>query len=255
MYDGAAKGSLVVQFSNSEAVKSLLVVIARIVNISNVIAVLALLSFLCLSANASARWKDNDLEWTLKRDRNGIQVYLAKMPGSKFRAILSTMEVDVPPQELAALVMDLENCPNWAAMCKSAEVVEQISPSESYVRSVNDAPFPVRDRDVVAKVEWFYDRDSGKIFMHSDATPQKIPKQKGLVRVNVASSEWHFTPQENGKVLVENYAHIDPNGKIPAWILNLMIVESPYKTLKNMRELALTGRYKGVELAFIKDSL
>ena len=228
------------------------VVIARIVNTTNLIAVLVLLSF-CLSTSASARWKDSDLEWKLKRDRKGIQVYLAKVPGSKFRAILSTMEVDVPPRELAALVMDLENCPNWAAMCKSAEVIERLSPSVCYVRSVNDAPFPVRDRDVIAKVTWFHDRDSGKISMHSDAAPEKLPKQKGLVRVNAASSEWHFTPQENGKVLVENYAHVDPNGKIPAWLINLMIVESPYKTLKKMRELALTGRYKGVELGFVED--
>ena len=158
----------------------------------------------------------------------------------------------MPPEELAALVMDLENCPNWAAMCKSAEVIERISPSVCYVRSVNNAPFPVRDRDVVAKVTWFYDRESGKISMHSDAAPEKLPKQKGLVRVKAASSEWHFTPQENGKVLVENYAHVDPNGKVPAWLLNLMIVESPYKTLKKMRELALTGRYKGIELGFVK---
>jgi len=138
-------------------------------------------------------------------------------------------------------------------MCKSAEVIEQISASESYVRSVNDAPFPVRDRDVVAKVSWFYDRDSGKISMHSDAVPEKIPKQKGLIRVQLASSEWHFTPQKNGRVLVENYAHIDPNGKVPAWLLNLMIVDSPYKTLRRMRELALTGRYEGVELEFVED--
>ena len=151
----------------------------------------------------------------------------------------------------AALVMDLDNCPNWAAMCKSAEIIERISPTESYVYSINDAPFPVRDRDVVAHVKWFYDKPSGRVIMRSDAISDRLPERKGLVRVHQASSEWHFTPQADGMVLVENYAHIDPNGKLPAWIINLLIEDSPYQTLSNMRKLVLEGAYSNAEVAFI----
>jgi hypothetical protein len=161
------------------------------------------------------------------------------------------MEVEATTKQLAALVMDLDNCPNWAAMCKSAEIIERISATESYVRSINDAPFPVKDRDVIAHVTWSYNQTSGKVFMRSDATPNRLPKRKGLVRVQYASSEWHFTPKANGIVLVENYAHVDPTGSVPAWLTNLLIVDSPYKTLTNMRELISNGAYSDAEVDFI----
>lgn len=218
-----------------------------------IILILSAFGFLFASSPLHAQWHEDGIDWKLKRDRNGIQVFLSKVSGSKFRAVMSVMEIEADPKQLAALVMDLENCPKWASMCKSAEVVERISPSESYVHSINNAPFPVRNRDVVSRVKWSYDDVSGKISMRSDATPDKLPNKRGLVRVQYASSEWHFTPKGDGMVLVENYAHVDPNGKVPAWIINMMIVESPFKTLKNMRTLILEGRYNNAKVAFLTD--
>ena len=204
---------------------------------------------------ASAQWKDADLEWKLKRDRKGIQVYLAKVPDSKFRAIFSTMKVEVPPLELASLVMDIENCSNWASMCKSAKIIERVSESETYVHSINDAPFPVANRDIVANVHWSFDQKTGVVSMRSEARSEKLPKQKGLVRIKDASSEWHFIPMLDGKTLVENYAHVDPNGKIPSWLTNLLLVDSPYKTMKKMRKLALTRQYKDLMPVFVDNDI
>ncbi|MFT6407628.1 MAG: hypothetical protein ACJAQ6_001041 [Arenicella sp.] len=208
--------------------------------------------FQCFGSTTHAQWQDADLEWTLKRDRNGIQVFLSKVPGSKFRAVLSVMELAADTQQLTALAMDFDNCSNWVALCRSAKVIERISPSESYVHSINNAPFPVRNRDVVAHVRWSYDKVSGKVHMRSDATPDRLPKRKGLIRIKNASSEWHFTPKEGGVVLVENYVHVDPNGNVPAWLINLLIVDSPYRTLSNMRKLVLEGGYSDAEVRFME---
>jgi len=211
---------------------------------------------ICLLGSSSvyAQWKEADLDWTLKRDRKGIQVSLTKVPGSKFRAVYSTMQLEASAKQLAALVTDVDNCKKWASMCKAVEVVERVSPSETYVYSITNAPFPVRDRDMINHVKWFYDEVSGKIWMRSDATPERLPKEKGLVRVHYASSEWHFTPNGDGTVLVEHFVHVDPNGHIPAWLANLLIVDSPYKTLRNMRKLALQGAYRDTEVSFVPPS-
>ena len=212
-----------------------------------------MLLFCFASSNAQTKLHDGDLDWKLKRDRKGIQIFLSRVPGSKFRAVMSVMEVKATPRELTALIMDLDNCPKWASMCKSARVVEQVSDTENYVYSVNNAPFPVRSRDIVSLVKWNFDKVTGKVSMRSNAAPDKLPKKRGLVRVQYASSEWHFTPMSDGVVLVENYAHVDPNGKVPAWLTNLLIVESPYKTLKNMRKLVLNRNYRDAEVGFLHE--
>lgn len=193
----------------------------------------------------------SSLTWVLKKSRRDIQIYTSKVSDSKYVAVLSVMTVNASTNSLAALMMDFDYCSKWAAMCKEAKLHERISASESIIYSLNDAPFPVRDRDVMAKVEWHVDVNSQKISMFSRAINSTENIKKGVVRVNNAVSEWHFTPQENGKTLVENYAHIDPNGALPAWIINLLIIDSPYRSFKNMRRTVESGKYDNAVLPFM----
>jgi len=214
---------------------------------------LVCLMVFCTSSVARAQPLDFNFDWKLKRDRDGIQVYLSRVKGSKFKAIRSTMDVKAQTNSLVALVMDLPNCSNWAAMCKEAYIQQRLSLTESYVYTRNDIPFPVRDRDVVALVKWSQDRISGKVSMVSRATKGKFPKKKGIIRIEDAVSEWHFTPLKDGLVRVESFAHIDPNGVTPAWLTNMLMVDSPYKTMKNMRNILREGDYKDAQIAFLSD--
>lgn len=208
---------------------------------------------LCAPLVVFAQETGIDYDWKLKRDRDGIQIYLSRVPHSKFKAIRSTMEVETQTNSLVALVMDLPNCPNWAAMCKEARIEQRLSATESYVYTLNDIPFPVRDRDVVALVKWSYDRSTGRVSMVSRATKGKFPKKSGVIRVEDALTEWHFTPMENGRVRVESYAHIDPNGTTPAWLTNMLMIDSPYKTMKKMRKILQDGKYKDAQIAFLSE--
>jgi hypothetical protein len=200
------------------------------------------------------RYQTTPLTWSLKKHKRDIQIFTAKVPSSKYVAVLSVMTVNASPTSLAALVMDFENCPKWAAMCKKASIQQQISDNELIVYSLNDAPFPVRDRDVMARVSWLFDVESQKISMLSQAINSPLNVKKKVIRVSEAVSEWHFTPQENGQTLVENFAHIDPNGAMPAWIINALIIDSPYKTLKRMRRIVESGEYDDINLPFISTS-
>ena len=163
------------------------------------------------------------------------------------------MEIETETASLVALVMDLPNCAEWAAMCKEARVEQQISATESDVYTRNDVPFPVRDRDVIARVRWVHDPTSGQVSMYSHAIKGEYPKTKGVVRVEEAVSQWHFTPISDGRVQVVSFAHVDPNGAVPAWLTNMLMVDSPYKTMKKMRKLLQDGNYRDAEIAFMSE--
>ena len=199
----------------------------------------------------SSQHVDSDLNWKLKKDRNGIQVFFSDVARSKFRAVLTVMRVQSSAKSLAALVMDFDNCSEWAAMCKQARVYRRVSDHEAYVYSLNNGPFPVRDRDVLAKMTWSRDKASGRISMSSQAVTDVAPKTKGVIRIESAISEWHFTPEGNNTVLVENYVHIDPNGVIPAWLSNIISLSAPYKTMTRMRRIVESGRYDDADLSFL----
>lgn len=189
-------------------------------------------------------------EWELKRDKSDIKIYTSPVEGSGFKAVRAEMLIPASLSSLVALVSDSEGCPKWADLCKEEKVIEQVSPTESYRYTYNDIPFPVKDRDVLAHVIWTYDSDAKKVTMTSVATIDRLAKTKA-VRIENAVAQWHFTEKGDGQVLVENFAHIDPNGPTPAWITNLMLVDSPYKTLKNMRKIIESGKYDNSIIDFL----
>lgn len=192
------------------------------------------------------------LEWELRKDRRGIQVYTARVDGSKHRAVFSTMEINARPESVVALLLDLPNCRQWATMCRDARIEQSLSETQSIVYGRNDIPFPVRDRDSYSHVSWLADRDTGTIVMHSEALPaDTYPQRKGVVRVDYARASWRIVPIGEGKLIIENYIHIDPNGQLPSWLTNTLIDNAPYKALRKMRSVLKTGRYDQAKIAFL----
>lgn len=193
-----------------------------------------------------------NIEWSIKRDRRGIQVYTGKVVGSSDRAVFSTMEIAASTESVVALLLDLENCKQWAAMCREARVEQRINETEAIIYSLNDIPFPVRDRDGYSSVVWSVDRATGVVTMDSDAKiGAAYPKRKGVIRVNDARVRWRIVPSKSGQLIIENYAHIDPNGNIPAWFSNIFIIDEPYKVLRRIRSVLETGSYDQAEVAFL----
>ena len=193
--------------------------------------------------------------WELQRDHDGIRVYTSKVLNSDFLAVKGEMQVNGKVSFLVALVKDLACCPQWADLCKAARVVDEPSATEEIIYALSDAPFPVQDRDVVARALWQTDKSTGRAPMLTTAISLQdsaalIPVQKNTVRVVNANTEWHFTPVSDSVVLVETFAHIDPGGPIPAWMVNLVSVNSPFKSLQGMRKIIESGAYTNAELAF-----
>lgn len=213
---------------------------------------LSLVIAFLLSTAASAQIEGVEYNWKKKKDKDGITIYTSKVPGSRYHALRGVMVVNGSASSLVSLVQDTSTCSQWVDLCREARIHKRVSETEYYVYSYNDIPFPVSDRDVVAKTVWTQNPDTLRITMSSTPTPNLVPKTKA-VRIEEAFSQWHFTPRSDGTTLVENFAHINPNGPTPAWLTNRLLVSSPYKTLKNMRAMIEKGAYKSEPVAFIQE--
>ena len=197
-----------------------------------------------------AQSADVEYNWEEKRNRSGIAIYTSEVEGSPYRAVRGAMFVKGSIHSLVALIEDYEVCPEWAALCKEARVVERVSPTETYAYFYNDVPFPVSDRDAYTHIRWTLD-ESGRVTMTSIAQEGGVPESKA-VRLKDAITQWHFSDQGDGTVLVENFAHIDPNGPTPAWITNMLLIDSPYESMRDMRKLIEAGEYADAHFDFIE---
>jgi len=201
---------------------------------------------------ASAQLDGVDYNWKEKKNKKGIAISTSSVEGSSFKAVRGEMVVKASVEALVALVEDMEACPDWAAMCKESRVEKRVSEKESFAYIYNDIPFPVTDRDVYTHVVWSRNPETKRVTMTSTATKGGTAKTKA-VRIENAVSQWHFTPKGDGTTFVENFAHIDPNGPTPAWITNLMLVDSPYKSMNKMRSIVESGGYADTKVPFLEN--
>ena len=192
--------------------------------------------------------------WELKRDRDDIQVFTRDVAGSPYDAVRTITVVDnVRLSSLVALIVDAEACPNWADRCAESFVVEQVSELEAFVYTHNDMPFPVKDRDVVAHVLWTQEPDTLIVEMNSQAVDGKYEAVNGRLRLQEARAKWRFEPLEDGRVRVINEAHIDPGSALPGWVTNMLLVDTPFETMKSFIEEVLNPKYRDISLTYIED--
>ena len=195
-----------------------------------------------------------DLNWDLRRERDGIVVYTARVPDSPHAAVLSSTIIEnVRLSALVALIQDAPACAEWAPQCAASHVHELISDTEALVYTHNDLPFPVRDRDVLARVRWQQDTDSLAVSMHSQATVGILPETDDKLRLTEARATWRFTPLGDGRVEVANFAHINPGSSLPGWVTNMLLVDTPYEMLKSLVTAVQDSRYAQASISFVRE--
>ena len=192
-------------------------------------------------------------DWQLKRDRDGIQVYTCKVAGSSFKAVKAVTEIDVSLSSVVALLRDAQACPKWADRCGQSYVYEQVDTMEEYIYTRNAMPWPISDRDVLAHVVWRQNPTDLSVIMISRATADKMPKTKGVVRLVEARVEWQIKPLAQARVQLTTLAHINPGGPLPAWVTNMLLVDSPHKTFKNLKKTVVTEPYKSARLGYLQE--
>ena len=60
--------------------------------------------------------------------------------------------------------------------------------------------------------------------------------------------KWVFTPLTNGMVQVIYQVRVNPGGSIPGWLAGSSSVDTPFVTLKKMRELLKEPTYADASL-------
>lgn len=193
----------------------------------------------------------DEFAWSLKKDEGGISISTRAVDGSDYKAVRATMIVESSLGKLVALVRDTSACPEWAAMCRESHVEEAVSETLLYVYSYNDVPWPAKDRDAVARVNWSQDPETLAVLMEASAVPGRMPETDSAIRLTSAVTRWIFTPLGDGRVEVATEAHVDPGGPMPAWLFNILLVNSPFETLANMREIVSSERYAGASFDFL----
>lgn len=169
------------------------------------------------------------------KESNGISVFKQKDAHENINRIVARMQIDAYYMEVLCLIKDFEHQQDWIYANHGAFCMDSISPFEWVYYGISDIPWPMHNRDVVAKVQLEIDAANQMITIHSIAEPDLIPASNEMVRIEMLDSKWRLKKLEKG-TLVELDLLVDVGGNVPSWLVNMFSANGPYNTFKNMQE-------------------
>ncbi|WP_369602850.1 START domain-containing protein [Hahella sp. SMD15-11] len=211
------------------------------------------ISFLILFWANSALAADIPLEaedWTLATEQDGIILYTRPQPDSSYKAFKAVTVLDAPLNDVLAVMADPQSCLAWVKGCIHVEGFDERSFNDRYAYSVNDMPWPVKDRDYVIHIVTTAREIPGTVVMHMTAAPEKRPVSADLVRVTVTQTHYYFTPTEDGRTRMVWLQHAEPGGVLPAWLVNALIVDIPVESIRALQKVVKQPRYQGYHLIY-----
>jgi hypothetical protein len=191
--------------------------------------------------------------WELKKEQSGISVFTRNIESSSFKELRSSVTIKTSLSSIVALLNDWESYPKWVYRCGKSSTLKTISENEVIHYQTVIAPWPVDSRDFVVDVKLTQDPLTKIITIVSVPYPDFIPKTEDMVRIRDFRASWTLIPMKDGFVEVNYQLLVDPGGYVPAWLVNLAVVDGPYETKLNLKNWVMKDKYQKAVISYIKE--
>ena len=183
--------------------------------------------------------QDND--WELKKDEDSITIYTRSVENSKIDEFKASTRIRTTPGTIFDILNDVKNYPKWI---QDVNYAEQIYHRENEIGMYYQLgmPWPFKDRDItlISKYEIFPDNS---ILFQLSYSPDLKEENDDFLRIKEIKGEWFIKALDPENCEVTYRFMADPGGAIPGWVVNIFIIEGPFKTLQNLVKVAETGNY------------
>lgn len=185
-------------------------------------------------------------DWVLTKQSDGIKVY-TKPTVSGFKAYYGIDTIKATLIQCANLIMDLPTTAKWSQNCVHAEVIKNESPILKYEYFQTDLPFPISDRDVLFKATLTIDTINHVVIKQLKSAPDYIARNADYLRIEDIHGKWQFKAIENDQIEVIYEMYPNPSGKLPSWLVNMMVVQEPFESLEQLKIDIKNEKYNSIE--------
>ena len=174
-------------------------------------------------------------DWKTRADKNGILVESRPAQDSRYEEFRATVVMTAEPAHVIALLQDNSACGDWLYRCTESRLLESVSTTERYFYQSTGLPFPAKARDAVFHARVLYNSDR-TISVNMRAVPDRLP-ETDMVRIREARGTYLLQPLGDGRLRLTWQQFIDPAGALPAWLVNRLLTDIPFKSLDALRDL------------------
>ena len=197
--------------------------------------------------------KKTTTDWELKKFENGISIYTRITENSEYKELKAVFQIKTSLSSIIALLNDVESYPQWVYKCGASKILKKNSDTHLIRYQTIVAPWPVDNRDVAVEVNSYQDEKTKIVYQKVKALPDYTPILKNHVRIREFTAKWTLKPLKNGLVEIEYELLVNPAGAIPAWVVNMAMVDGPYETSVKMKEWLMYEKYQKASFPFISN--
>ena len=173
--------------------------------------------------------------WQLKKDTNGIKIYIRSIPDSNFNEYKANTTLNT---SLRTVLQELLSAPKYNANTAKSGVsyyVKQIAENQHLFYVKKDLPWPLKDRDIITLLTVkTLDDNSTKLTL--EALPTALSEHKNTVRIKTLMGYW-LLENQNNKTKITQQLFLNPEGTIPPFVSNLLLVKGPFDTFLALKKL------------------
>jgi hypothetical protein len=190
-------------------------------------------------------------QWEPVINKNGIQVYTLKAPGSLVKRVRGVTHVKASMNTVASAMMSgtSEDCKKWFPGCSSIQSISSSGPQNQIFMFRMKAFRPFAPREFLLKGRTSQDPRTKAVLIEFTAAPDELPQNACCYRVSHMANSWRFTPLDNGLVEVENRVNMDIG--IPYFMFNRFIPGGQFRMLGRLQKYL--DEKKGATFAGIEE--
>lgn len=203
--------------------------------------------------------ENKNLSSTLKIHKSGIKVFVFRHKGSLFSTFKAETTINSSIDSIIAVMLDNDACVEWLYSCYKSIPLKQVNFNEHYHYQILSIPFPFSNRGFIFRSfltnKPFSKSSTITITTTPDYCTSKISKQCLLINnsknvmVKKSIGIIKLEPGINGTKITWTQ-HTDPNGKLPAWLMNSYTKHIPFESFSNLKTIVQKPRYKDAKLKF-----
>jgi hypothetical protein len=174
-------------------------------------------------------------EWQLKEDDGAIQVFTKHEKGAELPSYRGITKVNASLEAVVYLMRDLAAMENWFHLSYGIKNIKDIDEATRLIYIKQKTPAMLGDRDMILRQRMTRVSDS-LVTVEMISEPGFLPKVDGLVRIPLFNAVWTLRGIDSKTTHVEYTGFGEPGGSIPTWLVNKLVTEAPYQTLKKLRK-------------------
>lgn len=191
--------------------------------------------------------------WEFQKEVEGIKAYNRPVSNSKFKEYRIEAEIAGTLESIVAVLQDMDIYLDLFSDHKEASLIESYGETHFEIFLHTKTPFPVKDRFTYSKTDYSYNKSGATVTLEIECLDNEyLRKQKDRgVLVTDCKGFWEIKDLNNGKLSIVHQFYADPEGMVPAWLINKRTVDSPIKSIKAIRKFIKKEAYQDRQYEFI----